>query len=215
MALMLGMITPTVVTAEPQVLADHQLDAVTAAGVLVAVNSVANAVGDHVVADTSSFTSARSGHLVEVGVGFSDGYATACCGQESDVVLDSTAVGAGDLVYGRTYTVEFRGAIYTVDNGFGYFAYGYTAAFLLAVSFEDAFEMVQQTVQEPQADIRDLVAAAREFTGASRDGFATGFELGAAIAAGTRWQAAQDLVAGYQDARQLSSDARISFSEMQ
>jgi hypothetical protein len=30
-----------------------------------------------------------------------------------------------------------------------------------------------------------------------------------------RWQAAQDLVAGYQDARQLPSDARISFGEVQ
>ena len=215
MALMLGMITPTVVAAEPQVLGDYALDAVTAAGVLVAVDSVANAVGDHVVADTSSFTSVRGGDLVEVGVGFSDGYATACCGEDSDVVLDSTAVGVGDLVYGKTYTVEFRGATYTVDGGFGYFAYGYTAAFLLAVSFEDGFEMVRQTVQDPPADVRDLVAAVHELTGASRDGFATGFELGAVMAAGMRWQAAQDLAAGYEDVRQLPTDTLTSLSEIQ
>ena len=215
MALMLGMMTPTVVTADPQVLADSELDAVTAAGVLVAVSSVAHAVGDHIVADTSSYTSVRGGPLIEVGVGFSDGYATACCGEDSDVVLDSTAIGVGDLVYGKTYTVEFGGAIYTVDGGFGYFAYGYTAAFLLAISFEEGYELVQQAVQGPRADVHDLGAAVRELTGASRDGFATGFELGAVVAAGMRWQAAQDLAAVYQDMQQLQADTRRGLSEIQ
>ena len=214
MALMLGMMTPTGVAAEPQALADSELDAVTAAGVLVAVSSVAHAVGDHIVADTSSYTSVRGGPLIEVGVGFSDGYATACCGEESDVVLDSTAVGVGDLVYGKTYTVEFRGATYTVDGGFGYFAYGYTGAFLLAISFEEGYELVQQAVQEPRVDVRGVANAMREFIGASRDGFATGFELGGAIFAGMRWQAAQDLAAGYQDARQLPNEAESSLSEL-
>jgi hypothetical protein len=215
MALMLGMMTPTVVTAEPQVLADSELDVVTASGVLVNVGSVANAIGDHIVADTSSYTSARTEGLIEVGVGVSDGYALACCGGESDVVLDSTAVGAGDLVYGKTYTAEFRGAAYSVDGGFGYFAYGYTAAFLLAISFEDGFATVQQAVQEPQVDAPGLADAVREFIGASRDGFAMGFELGPVIGAGMRWQAAQDLAAGYRDIRQLSTDTQMNLSEIQ
>ncbi|MGH6918612.1 MAG: hypothetical protein ACREJ0_13025 [Geminicoccaceae bacterium] len=215
MALMLGMMTPTAVTAEPQVLADRALDAVTASGVLVNVSSVASAIGDHVVADTSSYTSVDGRHPIEVGIGFSDGYATACCGEESDVALDSTAVGAGDRVYGKTYTVEFRGAAYTVGGGFGDFAYGYTAAFLLAVSFEDAFETAKQKVQEPRDDIRGVTDAVREFLGASRDGIATGFELGGAIAAGMRWQAAQDLAAGYWDIRQLPTDTPMSSREIQ
>jgi hypothetical protein len=215
MALMLGMMTPTGVTAEPQVLTDSALDAVTAAGVLVDVSSVANAIGDHTIADTSAYTSVRTKGLFEIGVGFSDGAAAACCGEESDVVLDSTAVGAGDLVYGKTYTVEFRGATYTVDGGLGYFAYGYTAAFLLAISLEDGFEMVQQKVQVPRDDIRGVTDAVREFLGASRDGFATGYELGDAISAGMRWQAARDLAAGHWDVRQSPTDTPMRSSEVQ
>jgi hypothetical protein len=183
--------------------------------VLVDVNSTANAVGDHIAADTSAFTFVRTDRPIEVGVGFSDGYAAACCGDESDVALDSTAVGAGDLVYGRTYTVEFRGATYAVGGGFNHFAYGYAAAFLLAISFEDAFEMVQQTVQEPQVDVRGVADAVREFLGASRDGFATGSELGAVISAGMRWQAAQDLAAGHWDVQQLPKDTPMSSSKAQ
>jgi hypothetical protein len=215
MALMLGMMTPTGVIGEPQVLPDSALDAVTAAGVLVDVDSVAYAIGDHTVADTSAYTSVRSKGLFEVGIGFSDGFAAACCGEESDVVLDSTAVGAGDLVYSRTYTVEFRGAAYTVDGGFGYFAYGYTGAFLLAVSFNDAFEMAQQTVQEPQVKVRGPAGAVRELTGAPRDGFARGSELAPVLAAGMRWQAAQDLAAGLQDVRQLPADTPMGVSAVQ
>jgi hypothetical protein len=215
MALMFGMMTPAEVAAEPRVLADSALDAVTASGVLVSVNSIANAIGDHIVANTGAYTSVRGGPLVEVGVGFSDGYAAACCGEESDVLLDSTAVGAGDLVYGKTYTVEFRGATYAVGGGFSHFAYGYTAAFLLAVSFEDAFGMVQQKVQEPRGDIRGVTDAVREFLGASRDNFAAGAELGAVISAGMRWQAAQDLAAGHWDVRQLPKDTPVGSSEVQ
>lgn len=198
---MLGMITPAVVTAEPQVLGESELDAVTAAGVLVAVSSVANARGDRSVTNTNAQTSVRRGGLFEVGVGISEGYATACCGEESTVALASSAVGAGDLVYGKTYSVEFRGGAYTVDGGFDYFTYGYTAAFLIAISFEDGVEVVRQAVREPQAKVRDVTDTARWLTGASPDGFATGFELGAIYAAGVRWQVAQDLAAGYQEAR--------------
>lgn len=215
MVLMLGMMTPTVVTAEPQVLADRELDAVTASGVLVDVSSVANAIGDHIAAATSAFTSVRTKGLVEVGVGVSDGYALACCDEQSDVALASTAVGAGDLVYGNTYTVEFRGAIHNVDGGVGYFAYGYTAAFLLAISFEDALEAVRQTAQEPRVHAGGLADAVRAFTGASRDGFARGFDLAPVIAAGMRWQAAQDLAAGHQGVRQLPVDTRMGVSGTQ
>ena len=215
MALMLGIITPTVVAAEPQVLGDYALDAVTAAGVLVAVDSVAIAVGDHIVADTGAYTSVRTEGLFEVGVGFSDGYAAACCSDESDVLLDSTAVGAGDLVFGKTYTVEFRGAAYAVDGGFAYFAYGYTGAFLLAISFEDAFEMAQPTIQQRRVDVGDLSDAMRAFTGASRDGITTGFEFGAAVMAGMRWQAAHDLAADYQGMRELPSETQMSLSKVQ
>lgn len=206
---------PSVVTAGPQVLRDSELDAVTAAGVLVAVDSTVNAVGDHTVADTNASTSIRGGPFVQVGVGFGDGNAAACCGIESDVALDSTAVGAGDLVFGKTYTVEFRGASYAVGGGFASFAFGYTGALVLAMSFEDGFEMLEQTVQERQDDVRVGANAARELLGASRDGLATGFELGAAIAAGMRWQAAEDLAAGYQDLQQLSNEAGMSLSEIQ
>jgi hypothetical protein len=214
MALGFAMMTPTGVAAEPQVLADSALDAVTAAGVLVDVSSVARAVGDHIVADTDAYSSIRTERLVEVGVGFSDGYAAACCGQESDVVLDSTALGAGDRVYSTTYTVEFRGATYAVDGGFTYFAYGYTGAFLLAISFEDGLEILRQTVQERRDEVRGVANVARELMDVSRDGFATGHELGGAISAGMRWQAAQDLVDGHWDARQLPSDTSMTSNKI-
>jgi hypothetical protein len=212
---MFWMVAPMGVAADPRVLANSELDAITAAGVLVNVESVANAIGDHIVAGTSAHTSVRGGPLFQVGVGFSDGYAAACCGEESDVLLDSTAVGAGDLVYGKTYTVEFRGATYTVGGGFNHFAYGYTAAFLLAISLEEGFEMVQQEVQEPRDRIRGVADAVGEFLGASRDGFAAGVELGGAISAGMRWQAAQDLAAGHWDVRQLPKDTPVGSSEVQ
>jgi hypothetical protein len=215
MALMFGIMAPTGVAADPRVLADSELDVVTAAGVLVSVESIANAVGDHLVAGTSAYTSVRTKDLIEVGVGFSDGYAAACCGEESDVVLDSTAVGAGDLVYSKTYTVEFRGATYAAGGGFNHFSYGHTAAFLLAISFEDGFEMVQPAIEEPRGDLPGVTDAVREFLGASRDGFAAGVELGAVISAGMRWQAAQDLAAGHWDVPQLSTDTPMSSSEVQ
>ena len=61
MALIFAMMMPTGVAADPQVLADSELDAVTASGVLVNVNSIANAVGDHIGANTSAYTSVRGG----------------------------------------------------------------------------------------------------------------------------------------------------------
>jgi hypothetical protein len=215
MTLMLGMMTPTVVTAEPQVLADSELDAVTAAGVLVAVGSVANAGGDHIAAGTGAHSSVRGGPRLQVGVGFSDGYAAACCGEESDVALGSAAVGAGDFVYSTTYIVEFRGATYAVGGGFNHFAYGHTAAFLLAISFEDGFEVVQQAIEEPPRDLPGIANALRELIGAAGDGFATGYELGGAISAGMQWQAAQELAAGDWDVQQLPKDTPTSSSKAQ
>jgi hypothetical protein len=199
MALTLAMMAPTGVAADPQVLADSELDAVTAAGVLVDVSSVAHAVGDHLVADTGAYTVVRAEPVIQVGIGFTEAYASACCDEESDVVVDSIAVGAGDIVHGRRYTAEFRGATYNVGEGFSYFTYGYSAAFVLAISFEDGFEMLHQAwqhgVQEGRVDVRGMHNASRELIDASRDGFATGFELGAAMGASIRWQAAQNLAA--------------------
>jgi hypothetical protein len=219
MTLMLGMITPTVVTAEPQVLADSELDAVTAAGVLVDVSSVAQAVGDQIVADTGAYTVVRGEPIVQLGIGFTEAYASACCGEESDVVVNSMAVGAGDIVHGRKYTVEFRGATYNVGKGFSHFSYGYSAAFVLAISSEDGFEMLHQAwqhgVQERRIDVRDIHNASRELINASPDGFAAGFELGAAMGAGVRWQAAQNLAAGYQNLQHLLDDNRMGLREMQ
>jgi hypothetical protein len=126
-AVMLGLIIPTSVAAEPQVLSDLELDAITAAGVLVDVGSFATALGDGGRTRTDAITFALDGEEFDLGIGLTIGQALACCGEEADVDVGSAVFGMGDLVHGITHTVEHSSRFLTE---------GFSMGFVLVISFE-------------------------------------------------------------------------------
>jgi hypothetical protein len=114
-------------SAEPMVLADLQLDSVTAAGVLVDVSSIATAVGDFGDARTDANTFVVGGGHLDMGVGTTTGQAHACCGENADVEVGSTAVGIGDIAHGVAHGIEHHG------RGL---VYGFSFGFVVAISLE-------------------------------------------------------------------------------
>jgi hypothetical protein len=117
-------------SAEPTVLADLQLDSVTAAGVLVDVSSIATALGDFGDARTGANTFVVGGEYLDLGVGTTMGQALACCGEDADVAVGSAAVGAGDMVHGITHSVEHDGRFLDL---------GLSVGFVLALSVDKHF----------------------------------------------------------------------------
>jgi hypothetical protein len=132
-ALVLGMSTSASFSGEPKVLSNLELETVTAAGVLVDVNSVAAAVGDNTRAVTDTYTSVIEKNL-ELGIGFTLGQALACCGENADVEVGSAVLGVGDIVHGGTRGGKLDGGI---------LAGGLSTGFIVAVSFKDPLAMVQ------------------------------------------------------------------------
>jgi hypothetical protein len=132
-AVVMGM-TTSAVADEPMVLSDFELDAITAAGVLVDVDSFAAALGTFGDARTDANTLAFDGEYFDVGIGITTGEAFACCGEDANVEVDSTVLGIGDIVHGVTHTVKHdtRG-----------FAWGFSTGFVLALSFEKDFAKVR------------------------------------------------------------------------
>jgi hypothetical protein len=117
-------------TTKPTVLADLELDSITAAGVAVDVGSVAVARGDLTLAATSADTVALSREAYDLGLGFTRGLALACCGEGADVEVASMAVGSGDIVRSTTHSAE-------QDGGDGRrWAHGNSVGFVLALSFK-------------------------------------------------------------------------------
>ena len=74
-------ITTSADAAEPMVLSDFELDAITAAGVFVDVSSMAAAMGDVAAVRTDSDTVARGTEHLTMGIGTTVGEALACCGR--------------------------------------------------------------------------------------------------------------------------------------
>jgi hypothetical protein len=126
-AVMLGLMIPTNVAAEPQVLSDLELDAITAAGVLVDVSSFAAGLGDGARTHTDAITFALSGERFDLGIGFTVGQALACCGEKADVDVGSAVLGVGDFVHGATHTVKHFSP---------FLIRGFSMGFVLAVSFK-------------------------------------------------------------------------------
>lgn len=126
-AVVLVMTTSASVADEARVLSDLELDAVTAAGVLVDVNSFAAAFGDRAHTLTDAKTFASRGAWFDLGVGLTLGHAFACCGEEAEVEVGSAVLGAGDLVHGGTHHVEH-------DNG--RLASGFSLGVVVAASFK-------------------------------------------------------------------------------
>jgi hypothetical protein len=131
-------------SAEPTVLADLQLDAVTAAGVLVDVSSIATALGDFGDARTGANTFVVSGEYLDQGVGTTMGQALACCGEDADVEVGSTAVGIGDIAHGVAHGIEHHG------RGL---AYGFSFGFVVAISFE-RHQAMREKSRAALADLR-------------------------------------------------------------
>jgi hypothetical protein len=123
-------ITTSADAAEPMVLSEFELDAITAAGVLVDVSSMAAALGDVAAVGTDANTGVFVGEHLAVGVGTTIGQALACCGGDADVAAGSAVVGIGDIVHGTTHSVEHDGR---------FLAYGFSMGFVVALSFGEPF----------------------------------------------------------------------------
>ena len=133
-AIILALMTPGDAMAEPKILADWQLDSITAAGVLVDVSSIAAALGDFARANTDANTFAFGGKHLDLGVGITMGQAIACCGKDADVEVGSVVLGIGDIVHGVTHTVKHDSSA---------LAQGFSMGFVLAISFEEHFAKVR------------------------------------------------------------------------
>jgi hypothetical protein len=136
---------------EPMVLSDFELDAITATGVLVDVNSLATALGAFTDTRTEANTFAFDGDHLDLGLGITFGRALACCGDDADVAVASTALGIGDHVRGTTRSGENNGRRWV---------HGFSAGFVLAVSFDKHFAMA---MDERSSMLKELRAALADF----------------------------------------------------
>ena len=126
-AVVLVMTTSAGVADEATVLTDLELDAVTAAGVLAEVNSLASAFGDRTRTLTDADTFAVTGKSFDLGVGLTIGHGYGCCGEEADVVVGSAVDGVGQIVRRGTRNVKY-------DDGHS--AQGLAAGYVIAVSLK-------------------------------------------------------------------------------
>jgi hypothetical protein len=183
--------------AGPKILTESQLDRVTAGAIGVDALAVAQASGDYAFAQSRS--SALVGTIndrIEFGVGFAEGLAFACCSRRSEVTVHSTATSTGRIVHRATYAFKFRGAIAGRADQVSYFAYGYTAAFLVALSFDARSDPVPQTVREPWDHLGRSINRLIDIDQISvRDGIVTGFEFAPVFAVGLRWHLFRDFLA--------------------
>jgi hypothetical protein len=134
---------PAGVVAQPKVLSNFELDAITAAGILVDVGSFSAAFGDLTRTRTDARTVAFAGKHLDVGIGTTKGQALACCGENAEVEVGSAVRGIGDIVHGAAHGIEYDGPP---------LEYGFSMGFVVAVSFEKHLAMVEK-----------LRAAAAEF----------------------------------------------------
>jgi hypothetical protein len=149
-AVVLGM-TTSAIADEPMVLSDFELDAITAAGTLIDVNSLATALGDFAHTRTDANSLAFNGEDLDLGVAFTIGEALACCGEDADVEVGSEVLGVGDVVHGVTHTVKHRSRDWT---------WGLSIGFVVAVSFA---EHVARNRDQHLAMLKDLRAAVADF----------------------------------------------------
>jgi hypothetical protein len=134
-AVVLVLTSSAAVAEEATVLADSELDAVTAAGVAVDVNSVAAAVGDATRTFTDANTSVIDGKSLDLGIGLTTGKAFACCGEGADVAFGSVVNGVGDIVQRGIRAIKYDDGV-SVD--------GLSAGFVIAVSYKDPLEAIQE-----------------------------------------------------------------------
>lgn len=140
---LLGLLLPATVAAEPRVLGEAALDGVTAAGVFVQVDSAAAAIGDRTRTLTDARTLTLPGSWFDLGVGLTLGHAFACCGEDADVAVGSTATGAGDIVHRGTRAAKH-------DDGTS--AEGLSAGYVVAISFRQP--LLSQNLRIPLESVR-------------------------------------------------------------
>ena len=97
------------------------MDTVTAAGLVVDVDSIAAALGEFTIARTVADTYVNVAK--RFGIGLTIGEAFACCGEGSQVQVGSAVMGGGDPVSGTTHSAEHDGI---------FLAYGFSIGLLLA-----------------------------------------------------------------------------------
>jgi hypothetical protein len=133
------------------VLSDYELDSITAAGVLLDVNSVAAALGDFANTRTDANTLVFKGEDLDLGVGITIGQALACCGEDANIGVGSEVLGIGGIVHGTTHRVKHEG---------GRLAYGLSVGFVVALSFQEHFATARE---EHEAMLQELRAALADF----------------------------------------------------
>ena len=194
MALLLG--TPAAVMAEPRALSASEMDGVTAGRIRVDAVAFAQASGDFALARSRGDALVITMDEREIGVGFAEGLAFACCGRESKVAVHSSVSSTGEIVHGRTHAVTFRGAIASRDDQVRYFTYGYTAAFLVARSPGEWPDPGEQAVREPWDHLGGSVSGLIDISqDQGRDGVVSSFEFAPMFAVGIRWHLFRDLQA--------------------
>jgi hypothetical protein len=134
-AVVLGMAASAGVAGEPKVLSELELETVTAAGVLIDVNSVAAVLGHSARAFTDANTTALVGKSLDLGIGLTMGQAFACCGQNTTAAVDSAVLGVGDIVHSGKRILQYNNALT---------AHGLSAGFVVAVSYKEPQTMVQE-----------------------------------------------------------------------
>jgi hypothetical protein len=196
-ALLLATLSPAAVTAQPRALTASEMDGVTAGGIRVDAIAFAQASGDFALAQTRSRALVGTiNDRIEFGVGFAEGLAFACCSRRSEVTVSSNASSTGEIVHSTTSAFTFRGAIAHRNDEVSYFAYGYTAAFLVALSLGDRTDPGLPAVRERRDHLGGSIGRLIEVSQIStQDGIASGFELAPLFVVALRWRVLRDWLA--------------------
>jgi hypothetical protein len=149
-AVVLVMTTSAGVAGDVTVLTDRDLDAVTAAGLAVDVNSIAAAFGDRTRTLTDADTFTVVGKSFDLGVGLTLAHGYGCCGDEADVEVGSSALGVGQIVHRGTRALGY-------DDGHS--AQGLAAGYVIALSFK---EPLLRELRPALADAANGLRAAAE-----------------------------------------------------
>lgn len=187
----------------PRPLTAAEMDGVTAGGIRIDAAAFAQASGDLALARTRSDALVSTTNAMEFGIGFAEGLAFACCDPDSAVAVQSSVSTTGQVLHSSTYTTTFRGAI-AGDDQVRHFAYGFTAAFLVATSPGASPDAGDQAGRAPWDHLGDsigtLVDPGQTQT-QDRDGVVSGYEFAPVFAAGVRWR----LFEGFPGARPTGS----------
>jgi hypothetical protein len=201
--LLLAVTAPWIAVAEPRLLADAEMDGITAAGVRVEVEAYARALGDIALTRTNARALTRIVRdRVKVGVGLAEGQALACCGEGASVAVGSSAAGGGDVAYGDTVSHVFHGVSLSDDHTLEQFAFGYSASLLLEASSNGG------------ADAGALGKLGHNLIGdgvvPSADGLTTGFAFAPVYTAGLRWRAARYLTGEPHDLPHVATASQLA-----